>query len=73
MSRKNEVDWSFISFNHFYHGIQGDKTCNFVHDEAFECEMPILSLEFKRHTKSIMNVQFPLTFLSKSQKLCFWW
>ena len=58
--------------HHFYRGIQCDKTCNFVNDEAFEVqhEMPILGVELKRHTKSITNVQFPSNFLSMSPKLC---
>ena len=76
MCRKKEVDWSFIKFVtslYFYRGIQCDKTCNFVHDKAFEVhhEMPILGVEFKRRTKSIMNVQFPSNFHSMSPKLCF--
>ena len=35
--------------HNFYPGIQCDKTCNFVHDEAFEVqhEMPILGVELK--------------------------
>ena len=30
--------------NHFYRGIQHDKTCNFVHDEAFEVQHEMLIL-----------------------------
>ena len=59
--------------HHFYHGIQYDKSYNFVRDEAFEVqhEMPILGVEFKRYTKSITNVQFPSNLFSMSLKLCF--
>ena len=41
---KNEVDWSFIKFVTSF--LQCDKTCNFVHDEAFEVQhaMPILGV-----------------------------
>ena len=63
MCRKNKVYWSSIKFvTSFYRGIQCDKTCKFVHDEAFEVqhEMPILDVELKRHTKSITNIQLPL-------------
>ena len=65
---------ALLSFLHyFYHGIQCDKTCNFVYDEAFEVqlEMPILDVELKRHTQSITTVQFASYFVSMSPKLCF--
>ena len=44
--------------HHFYCGVQYDKTCNFVHGEAFEVqyEISILDVELKRRTKSITNV-----------------
>ena len=41
--------------HYFHRGIKCDKTCNFVHGEAFEVqhEMLILGMELKRHTESI--------------------
>ena len=39
MCRKNEVDCSFIKLlRYFYHGIQCNKTRNFVPGEAFEVQ-----------------------------------
>ena len=63
-----------LNLLHYFHRvIKCDKSCNFVHDEAFEAqlEMLILGVELKRHTESIRTVQFPSNFLSMSLKCVF--
>ena len=47
--------------HYFYHGIQYDKTRNFVHGTAFEVQYDIyipifIGVELKRYTESIKNV-----------------
>ena len=58
--------------HHFKRGIQCDKICNSVHDEASELqhEMQILGVKLKRHTNSIMNVQFPSNFPAVYHQSC---
>ena len=59
--------------HYFYHEIQCDKTCNFVHGEElkYSTENANLGMELKRHTDSITKDQFASNFLSMSSKLCF--
>ena len=62
---------NLLVLHYFYHGIQCDKNRNFVHGEAFEVQHIFcidLCKEFKRHTKSIANVQFPYLPTFKFQK-----
>ena len=76
MKKKNEVDWSFIKFVSFLPRVAGFNVTKLAilstakHFEVHH-EMPILVVELKRNTKSIMNVQFPSYFLSMSPNLSF--
>ena len=74
MCRKSEVDWSLIKFvTSFYRGIQCDKTCYFVHDEAFEVqhEMPFLGVELKKTHKIYSECSISIKFLQYVTEVVF--
>ena len=67
MCRKNEVNCSFIHLLHyFYHGIECDKTCDFVNRGTFEVRSNIKILKL---SLNIGIVQFASNFLTISAKL----
>ena len=75
MKKMKSMAFLFRLFRYFYYEISYGKleTSQFVHSitsREVQHELPIFNVELKKHTKSIVNLQFASNSRSVSPKLC---